>query len=125
MEFKPDGSIRVAPAFRRAQASWYQGLAAMARAGTRLILDEVFLDAGNSQARLQRALDGIAVAWVGVCCDPDIAEARELSRGDRIKGLARDQADRVHEGVGYDITADTTDTPTAACATLIADWIEA
>jgi chloramphenicol 3-O phosphotransferase len=124
MEFRPDGSIRVSPAFRRAEASWYQGLAAIARAGTRVIVDEVFLDGGDSQARLQQALEEITVAWVGVRCEPATAEARELSRPDRMKGLARDQAERVHEGVRYDITVDTTDTPAAACATLIADTLE-
>jgi chloramphenicol 3-O phosphotransferase len=124
MGFKPDGSITVGPAFRQAEASWYQGLAAIARAGTRLIVDEVFLDGGESQARLQRAFEGIAVAWVGVRCDSPIAEARELSRPDRVKGLARDQAERVHRGVRYDIVVDTTDMPTAACGSLIAETLE-
>jgi chloramphenicol 3-O phosphotransferase len=125
MEIKDDGSITVGQAFRQAEASWYQGLAAIARAGTRVIVDEVFLDAGESQARLQAALDGLAVVWVGVRCDSATAEARELRRGDRIKGLARDQADRVHEGVSYDVVVDTTETSTAECATLIAAMLGA
>jgi chloramphenicol 3-O phosphotransferase len=123
MEFKPDGSIKVGVAFRRAEASWYEGLAAIARAGTRIIVDEVFLDGGDSQARLQGALEGICMAWVGVRCDPAVAEARERSRPDRVKGLARDQAERVHRGVRYDMVVDTTDTPTAECARLIAETL--
>lgn len=124
MEFKPDGSIATGPAFRKAEASWYEGLAAIARAGTGVIIDEVFLDGGDSQSRLQTALDGLHVVWVGVRCDPAIAEARELRRPDRIKGMARDQALRVHQGVSYNIVVDTTDTPTAECTTLIAATLD-
>jgi chloramphenicol 3-O phosphotransferase len=123
LEFKPDGSIAVGQAFRQAEASWYEGLAAIARAGTGVIVDEVFLDGGESQARLQAALRGLAVVWVGVRCHPETAEARELRRPDRTKGMAKDQAERVHEGVSYDIVVDTTDTSSAECATLIvASW---
>jgi chloramphenicol 3-O phosphotransferase len=119
MEFKPDGSIVIGPAFRQAEASWYEGLAAIVRAGTGVIVDDVFLEGGASQARLQAALQGLTVLWVGVRCDPAIAAAREVRRPDRMKGLARNQAGRVHEGVRYDIVVDTTDTSTAECAGLI------
>jgi len=124
LQFRTDGSIAVAPAFRRAEASWYEALAAIARDGTSLIVDEVFLDGGVSQARLQKALDGLAVVWVGVHCHPEVAEARELQRHDRLKGLARDQAKRVHEGVSYDIVVDTTGAAPDECATLILATLE-
>ena len=48
----PDGSVVVGEAFRAAELAWYEGLAAIARAGTGLIVDEVFLGGGASQARL-------------------------------------------------------------------------
>lgn len=124
LEFKPDGSISVGADFRHAETSWYEGLAAIARSGTGVIVDQVFLDGGDSQARLQAALQGLAVIWVGVRCHPETAEARELGRADRRKGLARDQADRVHEGVSYDITVDTTGTSPAECATKIVATLE-
>ena len=44
LEFSSDGSIVVSAAFRRAETGWYEGLGAMARIGTPLIIDEVFLD---------------------------------------------------------------------------------
>jgi chloramphenicol 3-O phosphotransferase len=119
LEFRTDGSIAVAQEFRTAEASWYEALATIAHAGTGVIVDEVFLDGGVSQARLQKALDGLAVVWIGVRCHPATAEARELQRQDRVKGLARDQAERVHEGVSYDIVVDTTDAAPDECATLI------
>ncbi len=44
-----EGSVVVGDAFRAAELAWYEGLAAVARAGTRLIIDEVFLGGGASQ----------------------------------------------------------------------------
>ena len=32
-----------------------------------------------------------------------VAEARERARGDRVLGMARAQAQAVHEGIGYDL----------------------
>ena len=67
----------------------------------------------------QQTIISRGTVWVGVRCDATIAEAGELRRPDRVKGLARYQAERVHKGVSYDIVVDTTDTSTAECATLI------
>jgi chloramphenicol 3-O phosphotransferase len=66
----------------------------------------------------------LSVVWVGVRCHSAIAGARELRRADRVKGLARNQAERVHTGVSYDIVVDTTDTPTKQCATTITKALE-
>jgi chloramphenicol 3-O phosphotransferase len=55
-------------------------------------------------------LDGLAVLWVGVRCDPTVAAAREAARPERIAGMAASQAARVHDGVRYDIVLDTTGT---------------
>jgi chloramphenicol 3-O phosphotransferase len=121
---QPDGSICVEPAFRAAQASWYEGLATITRAGTGVIADEVFLDGGDSQASLQKALRGLDVLWVAVRCDSEIAEGRELQRGDRARGLARYQAERVHSGVSYDLVVDTSRTPAEVCAMSILATLE-
>jgi chloramphenicol 3-O phosphotransferase len=123
--FTTDGSIAVGEEFRRAQAAWYDGLAAIARAGSGVIVDEVFLGARESQARLRTALARLAVIWVGVRCRPEVAEARELEREGRIRGMARDQAERVHAGVSYDMVVDTTDTSAAECAMAIASMVRA
>ena len=123
VHFGPDGSISVGDHFREASAAWNQGLAAIASAGMGIIVDDVFLDSGDSQARLQDALRRLAVIWVGVRCDPDVAEARELHRPDRFRGVARDQAERVHSGVHYDIVVDTTTTSSPDCASKIVERI--
>jgi chloramphenicol 3-O phosphotransferase len=123
IHFASDGSIGVREVFRQAEAAWYQGVAAIARAGAAVIADEVFLDGGKSQERLAAALQGLTVVWVGVRCDPDVAETRGTQRGDRIRGQARDQALRVHEGVRYDLVVDTTRTAPSQCAGTIVEWL--
>jgi chloramphenicol 3-O phosphotransferase len=125
MDFRPDGSVVVHEKFRSAEAAWYQGLAAMARAGTGVIVDEVFLEGGRSQARLAEALRGLSVLWVGVKCDAEVAEGRERQRGDRTHGMARDQSERVHADVTYDVVVDTTSTTASECAEAIATKVVA
>lgn len=125
IDFAPDGAVVVQEKFRSAEAAWNEGLAAIARAGTGVIVDEVFLDGGRSQVRLRAALDGLAVLWVGVECQAEVAEERERQRGDRTRGMARDQAQRVHQGVTYDMVVDTTRNTSAECAEVIAAYVTA
>lgn len=120
LEITPEGSVVVGDAFRAAELAWYEGLAALARAGVGLIVDEVFLGGGPSQARVRSAFDGLSVLWVGVHCDAAVAEARERERGDRNVGMARDQAERVHQGVHYDVVVDTADVmPTESARAIV------
>src|SRR5215475_15514175 len=51
IEFAADGGVSVGPEFRTLEAAWMEGVAAMARAGARVIIDEVFLGAAVSQQR--------------------------------------------------------------------------
>jgi chloramphenicol 3-O phosphotransferase len=115
-----DGGVTVGLDFRALEAAWMDGIAAMARAGARIIIDDVFLGGAASQQRWQQALDGVAVLWVGVRCDSAVAEAREITRGDRVPGMAASQANVVHEGVSYDLEVDTTHAETVTCARTIA-----
>lgn len=123
LHFGTDGSISVTEAFHQAEVAWYQGVGAIARAGAAVIADEVFLDGRRSQDRLAAALQGLAVVWVGVHCEPDVAETRETQRDDRIRGQARDQALRVHKGVQYDLVVDTARTTPSQCAETIVEWV--
>jgi chloramphenicol 3-O phosphotransferase len=115
-----DGSVVVGDDFRGAEASWYAGMAAIGRCGTGLIIDEVFMGGRSSQERLASALEGLPVVWIGVRCAPEVAEARERSRADRVGGMARLQATRVHEDVVYDLVVDTTAASAADCARTVA-----
>ena len=123
IEFDPGGGVSVGAAFRTLEAGWYAGLAAMARAGLGLVVDEVFLGGGASQARLADALAGLDVLWVAVTCDLDVAVSREATRGDRVVGMAATQLPLVHEGVAYDLTVDTTRESAEDCAARIATWV--
>lgn len=118
--FADDGAVAVGEGFRAVEAAWITGVAAMARAGARVIVDEVFLGGPASQGRWRTALDGLGVLWVGVRCDPEVAAARETARGDRIAGMAEAQAHLVHRGVTYDLEVDTTHTESLDCARTIA-----
>ena len=97
--------------------------AALAKSGVNLILDEVLL----SKALLEQwhqVFEGVAVFWVGVHCDLNELERREIARGDRVHGQARGQFDWVHRHVRYDVEVDTTATPSATCAAQIVAAIE-
>ncbi len=120
IEFAADGSISVGAEFRTLDIAWSHGIAAMVRSGARVIVDEVFLGGATSQARLKTALEGLEVLWVGVRCDANIAEGREMARGDRVTGMARSQASIVHNGVTYDLTVNTSHTESLECARTIA-----
>lgn len=120
IEFGAEGGVSVGPQFRAVENAWIAGVAAMVRAGARIIIDEVFLGGPASQQRWQRALEGLDVLWVGVRCQHAVAAGREVARGDRVKGMAESQADVVHQGVRYDLEVDTTHTEALACARTIA-----
>jgi chloramphenicol 3-O phosphotransferase len=118
--FAADGGVVVGPAFRTLEAAWIEGVAAMARAGARIVVDEVFLGGAASQQRWLDALGDLKVLWVGVRCDAEVAAGRELARGDRTPGMAASQAEMVHRGVLYDLEVDTTRTEAVECARTIA-----
>ncbi|OIJ85721.1 chloramphenicol phosphotransferase CPT [Streptomyces monashensis] len=118
--FAPDGEVTVGPEFRRLEAAWIEGVAAMARSGARVVVDEVFLGGAESQQRWQKALADLRVLWVGVRCDAGVAAGRETARGDRVIGMAAAQADLVHRGVTYDLEVDTTHAESMECARTIA-----
>ncbi|MFF3485367.1 chloramphenicol phosphotransferase CPT [Streptomyces sp. NPDC002701] len=120
IEFAPDGEVIVGPEFRTVEAAWIEGIAAMARAGARVVVDEVFLGGADSQQRWQKALRDLRVLWVGVRCDGAVAAGREAARGDRVVGMAASQAEMVHRGVVYDLEVDTTHAEPMECARAIA-----
>jgi chloramphenicol 3-O phosphotransferase len=120
IEIASDGGVSVGSAFRELEAAWMEGVAAMARAGARIIVDDVFLGGAASQQRWQKALRGLDVLWVGVRCEGAVAAGREVARGNRVHGMAALQAETVHRGVVYDLEVDTTHADSLECARTIA-----
>ena len=85
----------------------YRGaVAAVARAGINVIVDEVLLGEDDWKG-WQDQLGGLDVMWVAVTPDLDVVEQRERDRNDRMIGLARSQHDVVHRHAVYDVRVDT------------------
>ncbi|SNX58278.1 chloramphenicol 3-O phosphotransferase [Streptomyces sp. TLI_55] len=120
IEFAADGGVEIGPAFTALEAAWARGIAAMAHSGARLIIDDVFLGGAATQERWRRVLDGLDVLWVGVRCEAAVAAGREIARGDRVRGMAEQQAELVHRGVVYDVEVDTAHAESLECARTIA-----
>jgi len=118
------GDVIVGSEFRTLEAAWIEGIAAMGRAGARIIVDEVFLGGEVSQQRWKKALGALQVLWVAVRCESAVAAGREIARGDRVGGMAASQAELVHQGVVYDLRVDTTNTEALECARAIAARVQ-
>jgi chloramphenicol 3-O phosphotransferase len=83
-----------------------------------VIVDDVVIDRETYES-WERVLEGLEPVWVAVRCPVEVAEARELIRGDRAIGLARAQHELVHRDISYAFDIDTGDlTATEAHETL-------
>jgi chloramphenicol 3-O phosphotransferase len=114
---KPSVIIRSGPVAERIMRGMRRSIAAMAREGNNLIVDDVLLE--NEMAEYAELLSGFAFHPVGVFAPLDVLEKRERERGDRLIGLACWQYDRVHQGKRYDLELDTSGSTPLECATLI------
>lgn len=118
------GSVLISEDFARLNAAWEHGVAATARAGAPMIVDDVLLSGGAGQERWRAALGDLPALWVGVHCDPAELDRRERARGDRAAGMAAGQVVTVHAGVAYDIGVDTTRDDPGTCADrIVARWL--
>ena len=90
IEFAPGGTVIVGPEFRRLEAAWISGIAAMAGAGARIIVDEVFLGGAASEHRWMPPPGPLPTLWVGsgleAARSPPGREARAIA--DRIAVMA-------------------------------------
>jgi len=125
LKFTAAGTFSVGPGLRRAERAWMHGVAAMARDGVNVCVDDVFLGGAASQDRWRAALETIPHRFIAVRCARDVLIAREHARGDRHAGSAAGQLEQVHDGVTYDFEVDTTSKSTAECAAEIARYLAA
>jgi len=89
-------------------------IAAMARQGNNLIVDDVLCD--GEMLEYLELLSAFDLHWVGVFAPLEVLEAREIQRADRLPGLARWQYGRVHKGIRYDLEVDTSTLTPLECA---------
>lgn len=114
---KPSVIIRTGPVAERLMRGMRGAIAAMAREGNNLIVDDVLIE--DEMTEYAALLSGFVFRTVGVFAPLDVLEARERARGDRLIGLARWQYDRVHRGRRYDLDLDGASATPLECATLI------
>ena len=107
-------AIRTGPVAARALRGMRSAVAAMAKQGNDLIVDDVML--GEELAEYVALLADTTLHTVGVHAPLEVLEVRERQRGDRLVGLARWQFDRVHQGKIYDLDIDTSAATPEACA---------
>jgi chloramphenicol 3-O phosphotransferase len=102
-----NGVVQRSAEFMRLNAAFQQAVAAIARSGVNVILDDLMHDGLIDRRRWDEALIDLDTLWVGVHCDVEVAEDREYHRGDRPRGLARSTATTCHLGLDYNIEVDT------------------
>jgi chloramphenicol 3-O phosphotransferase len=99
--------LLVGPVGQRLWSGMRHAAAALARRGNHVILDDVILD-HEALVDYGAALDGVPTLLVGVTCPPTVLEAREVARGDRVRGLAAAWLPLVERHAPpYDVTVDT------------------
>lgn len=122
-EGRPLTMARTGPigrALNRRLADFTAGLAAD---GVDVAVDHVTLEPEDFDDFAER-LDPHHSWVIGVVCEPDLLAFREKARGDRVHGLAVEQAARVHGGRWRaDLTLDTTTTPLHLLAQVVVDRV--
>lgn len=97
-------------------------IAQLANSGFDVIVDEVCK--ADIVADFRAQLADHALHLVKVTADLSIMEQRERERGDRLIGLAREQAMHLHEGIAYDQEIDTGAHSPEDCARQILDALD-
>jgi len=98
---------------------------ALASCGHNVIVDEVILSEDNLKQYV-KILREQKVYFVGVRCSVEELDRREISRGNRVLGLGRDQINQVHKHAKqfYDLELDTAKLSAFDCAKQILNYVE-
>jgi len=103
----PSVVIHSGPVMERLLEGMRHAVAALARQGNSLIVDDVMFSGGEAEAYRQLVAPHADLHLIGLHAPLEVLEQRERDRGDREIGLARWQVDRVHQGIVYDLELDT------------------
>jgi chloramphenicol 3-O phosphotransferase len=107
--------VRIGPLGYQCVAGMYQAIAAFAKAGLNVVVDDVIYD----ERVLRLAIDILPaerVFFVGIRCPLEVAERREVERGNRARGGARIFHPLVHRHAVYDCEVDSAANTPLACA---------
>lgn len=102
-------------------AGFHQSLAAYAGAGNNLILEHI-LDTAGWVEELRGLLAPFDVYFVGVHCPLPLLVERELARGDRSLGSARQDFETIHIGRRYDLEVSSENGVEANVAEILTGW---
>jgi chloramphenicol 3-O phosphotransferase len=102
----------------RLAAGMRAAIAACARCGNDLLVDDVFLSPQWLDGWRDQLAD-LESLLVGVFAPLPVLEERERIRGNRITGEARAQVDAIHAGIEYGVTVDTASQSPEECARVI------
>jgi len=98
--------LKIGASCRRLLHAYHHAVAAAARSGLNVIVDDVVIDDGVLSDWLE-VLDELEPTWVAVRCLPEITAERELRRGDRPIGMTGTQTNSVHRSLRYAFEIDT------------------
>jgi len=121
------GSPRWQSVFNRMLSGFHHSLAALAAAGSNLIVDHVLVQGVEPENWLTECVDLLApfpVYFIGVHCPLEELRRREQVRGDRGAGLAEWQLSHVHRHGVYDLEVDTSVLSAEQCAFRIKALVE-
>src|SRR4051795_9873117 len=105
---------------QRVAAGMRAAVAACARCGNDMLVDDVFIDRHWLDG-WRAQLAGLDWLLVGIGAPLPVLEERERDRGNRIAGEARAQFDEIHKEIDYDLTLDTDSQSPEECAHAILD----
>ena len=124
--YKEEGSFAWKALFPKLLAGFHRSIAALADAGTNLIVDHVMVYRegwASTLADCVTVLEPFPVYFVGVRCSLEEAKRREQARVDRFTGTAERQFPLVHRHNLYDVEVDTTHTSPEVCAEQIRTFV--
>ncbi len=108
-------AIAFGDAGRRMLRGMRRAIAAFAREGGNVIVDDLVLEEAFLLDYLE-ALRGLRVTLVGVRCPLKVVQAREAARPGRFPGTAESHFHEVHAHCVYDVEVDTSAATPRACA---------
>jgi len=97
--------LEIGPRGYQMLAGMYSSIASLAESGIHSIVDDVIWDLRAFEIAVS-TLPAENVFFVGIQCPIEVAEQREIDRGDRALGGARFFGERVHEHAKYDLEVD-------------------
>jgi chloramphenicol 3-O phosphotransferase len=120
---KPYTAIQFGEAGRTMLRGMRRAMAAMARSGNNIIIDDILFEPDFLQDYME-AFEGLDVTFVGVRCPLNVINAREKSRPGRFPGTAYGHFHSCHAHGQYDIEVDSSEGTPLQCAAQVVEFMQ-